>query len=81
MVYMKYISQCQLCPSPSPGLTPGISIFFVSDGKFPGVGMKEEGKCPTSGILLHLFECEIHIHVDLSESHFSVWIVIGQVVG
>ena len=33
-------------PPPPPGWPPGISIFFVLDGKFPGVGTEKEGKCP-----------------------------------
>ena len=28
---------------------------FVLGGKFPGVGMKEAGKCPTRGISSHTF--------------------------
>ena len=56
-------------PIPPPGLNPGISTFFVLGGKFPGVGMKEESKCPTPGIR---FEREIHNHNDFSRSRFSV---------
>ena len=45
---------------------------FVLGGKFPGVAMKEESKCPTPGISSHHFEREIHNHNDLSRSRFSV---------
>ena len=36
-------------PSPPPGLTPGISIFFVLDGKFSGVGTLELSNPPMWG--------------------------------
>ena len=31
------------------------AYVFVLGGKFPGVGMKEESKCPTPGIWSHTF--------------------------
>ena len=34
---------------PPPGLTPGISIFFALDGKFPGVGTLELSNPPEWG--------------------------------
>ena len=36
-------------PPPPPGLTPVISIFFASDGKFPGVGTLELSNPPGWG--------------------------------
>ena len=44
------ISQFQLRPSPPPGLTPGISVFFLLDGKFPGVGTLKLPNAPWWGL-------------------------------
>ena len=41
------------------------SSFFVLGGKFPGVGMKEEGKCPTPGYIR--FERKIPNHVEFPD--------------
>ena len=48
------------------------AYVFVLGGKFPGVGMKEESKCPPPGYRRIHFEREIHNHNDLSQSRFSV---------
>ena len=34
---------------PPPGQPPGISIFFLKNGKFPGVGTSKSVKCPGVG--------------------------------
>ena len=40
-------------PIPPRANPRALALFFVFGGKFPGVGMKEEGKCPTPGISWH----------------------------
>ena len=52
MVYWLCIGQFQLClRPPPPQLTPRALAFFFLDGKFLGVGTKEEDKCPASRIV------------------------------